>query len=53
MKHTTVPSILIECGFLSNQKETLLLQDPSYQKRVAIAIGGGCFEALTGEEISE
>ena len=32
------PSILIECGFLSNDKEELLLQDKEYQQQMCYAI---------------
>lgn len=32
------PSILVECGFLSNEKEELLLQDKSYQQQMCYAI---------------
>lgn len=53
MKHVTVPSVLIECGFLSNVEETELLQAPSYQKKLAAAISAGCLQAIAGEEISE
>lgn len=41
LKNTQVPSILIECGFLSNPEETANLTDPNYQKRIAYAIAIG------------
>ena len=44
MKHITAPGILVECGFLSNGPETELLQDPSYQLRLATAIVAGYLE---------
>lgn len=34
-KNTTVPGVLIECGFLSNPNERYLLQKSSYQKKLA------------------
>ena len=43
------PSILIECGFLSNDKEELLLQDKEYQQQMCYAIFCGIlkyFESL-------
>ena len=43
------PSILIECGFLSNDKEELLLQDKDYQQQMCYAIFCGIlkyFESL-------
>ena len=45
-----VPSVLIECGFLSNPSEEQLLLDGTYQERVAQAVGDGAAEyvRLTG-----
>lgn len=34
-KNTTVPGVLIECGFLSNPNERYLLQRESYQKKLS------------------
>lgn len=41
LKNAQVPSILIECGFLSNPEETASLTDPNYQKQIAYAIAIG------------
>lgn len=41
MKHVTAPAILVECGFLSNGEETVLLQQPEYQLTLAAAITAG------------
>ncbi len=41
LKHSGVPSIIIECGFLSNPDETMKLTDPNYQKEISYAIGMG------------
>ena len=41
LKNAQVPSILIECGFLSNPEETANLTDPNYQKQIAYAIAVG------------
>ena len=30
-----MPSVLIECGFLSNPDEAMLLSDKQYQKKLA------------------
>lgn len=38
LDHVQCPAILVECGFLSNAEEAALLQEPSYQKRIAAAI---------------
>lgn len=37
-KNTTVPGVLIECGFLSNPNERYLLQKKSYQKKLSKVI---------------
>ena len=36
--HTSVPSILVECGFLSNQNELEKLKNADYQQQMAFAI---------------
>ena len=41
MKNAACPAILIECGFLSNAAETARLQEPDYQKTLAVAIAAG------------
>lgn len=38
LKHSHVPAIIVECGFLSNAEETMKLTDPNYQKELAYAI---------------
>ena len=38
LKHSEVPSIIVECGFLSNPEETAKLTDANYQKQIAYAI---------------
>ncbi len=37
----TVPSVMVECGFMSNPEENKLLQDINYQKKIAYAILAG------------
>lgn len=39
-----VPSVLVECGFLSNPAEEKLLRDPAYQRRLADAIADAAEE---------
>lgn len=39
-----IPFILIECGFLSNEKENKLLQDNSYQNKIAWSIYSGIMD---------
>jgi len=41
MKNITAPAVTIECGFLSNPQECVLLQEDSYQTKIAIAIVQG------------
>lgn len=38
LKNTKIPSVIVECGFLSNSTENKLLQNHNYQKRVAWAL---------------
>lgn len=48
LKNATMPSVLIECGFLSNEKESQLLADSKYQDKIAWAIYVGIQKYLTG-----
>ena len=41
LKDNDIPSVLIECGFLSNEKESKLLNDEEYQEKIAWAIYAG------------
>ena len=41
LKDNDIPSVLIECGFLSNDKEAKLLTDEKYQEKIAWAIYAG------------
>lgn len=38
MEHIRRPGILVECGFLSNPEENVLLQTPEYQKKLSCVI---------------
>lgn len=38
MSHISCPAILVECGFLSNEQEARLLQQPEYQTQIAAAL---------------
>lgn len=47
LKRTEIPTIIVECGFLSNQEEAALLISEEYQERVTKSIVKGiitCFE---------
>lgn len=41
-----VPSVMVECGFLSNKKELTLLQDSVYQNQLAYFICMGMYDYL-------
>lgn len=41
LKNNSMASIIIECGFLSNGKEEVLLKDENYQNRIAFSIFKG------------
>ncbi len=48
-KNSLVPIIIVECGFLSNPQEEMLLNEPSYQKKIAECIYLGVME-YTGKK---
>ena len=50
LKGNTIPSIIVECGFLSNQEEELLLKDDSYQNKLAWSIYIGLIKYLKSPE---
>ncbi len=41
-----IPTVIVECGFLSNPKEARLLTEPEYQYRLAYAIYSGIVKYL-------
>lgn len=44
LKNTTVPAVIVECGFLSNPEELRKLTDQTYQKEIAYAIVMGVID---------
>lgn len=46
LKKTVRPTVIVECGFLSNAEEASLLASEEYQKKVAIVICQGILEYL-------
>lgn len=48
LKNNPMPSIIVECGFLSNPREEKLLMDEEYQNKVAYAIYTGILKYLEG-----
>jgi N-acetylmuramoyl-L-alanine amidase len=47
---TDIPSVLVECGFLSNASEELLLQQTDYQTTLCYAVMCGVIEFLNANE---
>ena len=48
--NATVPSVLVECGFLSNKAELEKLKDKDYQNKMAFSIYCGILEYFKGEK---
>ncbi|MEE1245530.1 MAG: N-acetylmuramoyl-L-alanine amidase [Acutalibacteraceae bacterium] len=48
--NATVPSVLVECGFLSNKSELEKLKDKDYQNKMAFSIYCGILEYFKGEK---
>ena len=44
--HAKLPAVMVECGFLSNAGEALLLTDEEYQKKMCLAIAAGLEEYI-------
>ena len=49
LKKTKTPTVIVECGFLSNRQEAELLSDAEYQQKVAVAISKGIENYLNEE----
>ena len=47
MDHVNAPSVIVECGFLSNKEEEKLLQQDSYQNDLAWGIYVGIQKYFT------
>ena len=48
-RNATMPTVIIECGFLSNKEEAANLQDSAYQQQLAWAIYLGLNNYLAQE----
>ena len=44
--HTPCPTVIVECGFITNYDEAELLVSEEYQKKVSKAIAEGVMEYL-------
>lgn len=53
LKENKIPSILVECGFLSNPQEERLLNDAKYQNKIAWAIYRGIMRYFTEPKIDK
>lgn len=42
--HAQNPAVMVECGFMSNSGEALLLSDSEYQKKISLAVAAGIEE---------
>lgn len=49
LKKTSVPIVIVECGFLSNWEEAKKLQNDYYQNQVAWAVAMGALSYLNGK----
>lgn len=49
LNNSLCPAILVECGFLSNEKELSSLRDENYQKRLAACIFAAVTNALANK----
>lgn len=45
-----IPAVIVEVGFISNRSEEILLNDPEYQQRMALAIYSGVVKYLNLQE---
>lgn len=50
LEHTECPSILVECGFLSNSDELTQLKSPSYQTKLACILMAAAMDLTDGED---
>lgn len=50
LHNSTVPSVLVECGFLSNPEETEKLKNEDYRMQMAEAVCKGIINYLNGKE---
>lgn len=50
LTHTNAPTVLVECGFMTNEQELALLKDETYQKQLAWAVFLGYLDYERGEK---
>lgn len=49
LRHSRVPTVIVEIGFITNYREYRLLQDPLYQSKVAWCLYAGIARYFAGE----
>ena len=49
LKNAAVPTVIVECGFLSNEQELKKLKDDDYQSQMAFAVVGGIMDFYSDE----
>lgn len=52
IRHASVPSILVETGFISNPREEKMLADPRFQNEAAAAIAAGVQNFMAGPPLA-
>lgn len=50
LHHSAAPSVMVECGFLSNSEETKKLKDESYQRNLAFTVAIGIVDYFNQTE---
>lgn len=50
LKKTQIPTVIVECGFLSNSREAALLSEEEYQIKVAWAIHMGILQYINNQK---
>ena len=50
LKHSALPTVIVECGFLSNPEEEKLLQTDIYQRKMAWAIHLGILQYINQDK---
>ena len=48
--HASVPAVMVECGFISNEKELALLKTDEYQNKLAFSIAMGILNYISVTE---
>ena len=53
LKKSTVPTVIVECGFLSNEREAALLASEEYQEKIAFSLLLGIMEYINTTKTEE